>query len=105
MYAVIVSGGAQHRVSEGDVVKLQKLAGAEPGGKWEFQEVLLISDGTSVQVGQPGVENARVVATVLEQGLHPKVRVFKKKRRKQYRRTHGHRQPYTALRIDEIVAG
>jgi large subunit ribosomal protein L21 len=56
-------------------------------------------------VGQPGVENARVVATVLEQGLHPKVRVFKKKRRKQYRRTHGHRQPYTALRIDEIVAG
>ena len=105
MYAVIVSGGAQHRVSEGDVVKLQKIDGAEPGSRMEFGEVLLISDGTSVRVGQPGVENAKVVATVLEQGRHPKIRVFKKKRRKHYRRTHGHRQPFTSLRIDEIVAG
>ena len=105
MYAVIVSGGAQHRVSEGDVLKVQKIDGVEPGNQMEFGEVLLLSTDSGVQVGQPSLQNAKVVATVLEQGRLPKIRVFKKKRRKQYRRTHGHRQPFTALRIDQIVAG
>ena len=105
MYAVIVSGGTQHRVSEGDVVKVQKIDGVEPGGQMELDQVLLIHDGTNLLVGEPTLAQARVVATVMEQGRGPKIRVFKKKRRKHYRRTIGHRQPFTALRIDRIVAG
>jgi len=105
MYAVIVSGGAQHRVSEGDVVKVQKIDGAEPGKQLEIEEVLLVSDGTDLQIGEPKLDKAKVVVTVLEQGRGEKIRVFKKKRRKHYRRTTGHRQPFTALRIDRIMAG
>ena len=105
MYAVIVSGGAQHRVAEGDVLKVQKIEGAEPGKQIEITSVLLLHDGKELQVGRPAVEEAKVLATVLEQGRGPKVRVFKYKKRKHYRRTRGHRQPFTALRIDSIVTG
>lgn len=105
MYAVIESGGAQHRVSEGDVVKVQRIAGAEPGSKLELTPVLMVRDASDIQVGEPHLANAKVVATVVENDRDPKVRVFKKKKRKGYRRTHGHRQPYTALRIEQIVAG
>ena len=105
MYVVIVSGGTQHRVSEGDVVKVQKIEGAEPGNKMQIDQVLLLHDGKDLHVGEPTLPKARVEATVLEQGRDEKIRVFKKKRRKHYRRTIGHRQPFTALRIDRIVAG
>ena len=105
MYAVFASGGAQHRVSEGDVIKVEKIDGAEPGSQMELDQILLVSDGATVQVGQPRLEGAKLVATVVDNGRHPKIRVFKKKRRKQYRRTIGHRQAYTALRIDRIVVG
>ena len=106
MYAVIRSGGAQHRVSEGEVLKLQKIEGAEPGAQMEFDQILVVQqDDKTMLVGEPTVANAKVVATVLEQGRHKKIRVFKKKRRKHYRRTRGHRQPFTAIRIDRIVAG
>ena len=63
MYAVIVSGGAQHRVSEGDVVKVQKIDGAEPGSQLEIEEVLLVSDGKDLQIGEPKLDKAKVVAT------------------------------------------
>jgi large subunit ribosomal protein L21 len=105
MYAVIVSGGTQHRVSEGDVLTVEKIAGAEPGNQMELDRVLMIQDGSEVQVGRPEVPEAKVVATVLENGRGRKILVFKKKRRKQYRRTQGHRQAFTKLRIDKIVAG
>jgi large subunit ribosomal protein L21 len=105
MYAVIVTGGAQHRVSEGEVLKVEKIDGAEPGSRVEFAEVLMVRDATDLRIGEPHVANARVIATVLRNGRGEKVRVFKKKKRKHYRRTRGHRQAYTALRIDQIVAG
>lgn len=105
MYAVFVSGGAQHRVSEGDVLTVEKIDGAEPGNQMELDRVLLVGEGADIQVGQPGLAGAKVMATVMENGRHKKILVFKKKRRKQYRRTQGHRQAFTRLRIDQIVAG
>jgi len=103
MYAVIVSGGAQHRVSEGEVVRVQKINGAATGSTIEVGPVLLVHDGKDLQVGTPALGGAKVLATVVEEGLGEKIRVFKSKKRKQYRRTRGHRQAYTALRIDRIV--
>jgi large subunit ribosomal protein L21 len=103
MYAVIVSGGTQHRVSEGDVLKVEKIEGAEPGTQMELDRVLVAGAGTDLQVGTPEIAGAKVVATVLDNGRAKKILVFKKKRRKQYRRTQGHRQAYTELRIDRIV--
>ena len=105
MYAVIISGGTQHRVSEGDVLTVEKIVGAEPGNQMDLDRVLMVQDGSEVQVGQPEISEAKVVATVLENGRGKKILVFKKKRRKQYRRTQGHRQSFTKLRIDKIVAG
>ena len=103
MYAVIISGGTQHRVTEGDVLKVEKIEGAEPGTQMELDRVLAAGEGADLQVGTPQLAGAKVVATVLDNGRHKKILVFKKKRRKQYRRTQGHRQAYTELRIDRIV--
>jgi large subunit ribosomal protein L21 len=105
MYAVIVSGGTQHRVSEGDVLRVEKIEGAEPGTQMELDRVLAAGEGTDLQVGTPEIAGAKVLATVVENGRGKKIVVFKKKRRKQYRRTQGHRQAYTELRIDRIVTG
>jgi len=105
MYAVIISGGTQHRVSEGDVLKVEKIEGAEPGTQMELDRVLVAGEGADLQVGTPELAGAKVVATVLDNGRRKKILVFKKKRRKQYRRTQGHRQSYTELRIDRIVTG
>lgn len=103
MYAIIRSGGKQHRVSKGDVFKVEKL-GKKAGEKVEFDEVLLVGgDKAGVKVGQPTLPDARVIGTVVEEDKAPKVLVFKKKRRKQYRRTRGHRQPYTAVKVEEII--
>jgi large subunit ribosomal protein L21 len=100
MYAVIESGGKQYRVAPGDVVEVE-LTGAE-GDTLELDRVLMISGDDGVQVGQPTVVGAKVRASLLGQIRGPKIRVFKSKRRKGYRRTNGHRQNLLRIRIDGI---
>jgi large subunit ribosomal protein L21 len=99
MYAVIKSGGKQYRVAPGQTIRLEKVAG-ELGAKIELGEVLLVENDGNVQIGSPLVANAKIQATVVENDRAKKILVFKKKRKKQYRRTQGHRQDYTAIRID-----
>ncbi len=101
MYAVIKTGGKQYRVKEGDLLEIEKL-GAEKGQKINFDQVFLIEDEGRVLVGTPVVENAVVRAEVVENYKGDKVLIFKKKRRKQYRRTKGHRQELTKVRIEKI---
>jgi large subunit ribosomal protein L21 len=100
MYAVIRSGGKQYRVAPGQTIRLEKVAG-DVGSRVQLGDVLE-NDG-KVQVGNPIVANAKIEATVLEHDRAKKIIVFKKKRKKQYRRTHGHRQDYTAVRIESIT--
>ena len=102
MYAVIKTGGKQYRVSEGDRLRVEKLAG-EVGGTVELDEVLMLG-GESPKVGTPTVDGAKVVAEIVAQDRAKKVIVFKIKRRKNYRRKKGHRQPYTELRIKALQA-
>ncbi len=102
MYAVIETGGKQYRVSEGDVVRVESLPSVV-GDEVSISEVHLVADGENVQVGTPTVQGASVTGTVIEEGRGRKVIAFKKKRRKGYKRKIGHRQNYTALRIDKIV--
>jgi large subunit ribosomal protein L21 len=104
MYAVIKTGGKQYKVAKDDVILVEKLPG-EAGAAVELDEVLLVGDGKSQTVGAPLVAGAHVAATVLEQTRGDKIIVFKKKRRKDYRRKAGHRQDLTALRITGIVTG
>ena len=101
MYAIIKTGGKQYQVATGDRLLVEKLDG-NVGDSIELNEVLLVADGDAITVGQPVVEGAKVVATITDQGKHKKIRVFKKKRRKGYRLTQGHRQSYTSLTIAEI---
>ena len=103
MYAVVQTGGKQYRVEEGQILGVEKLAG-EPGAEVELERVLMIGDGTSVHVGAPVVEGARVVGEIVRQQRGPKIRVYKYKRRKGYSRTKGHRQSETLLRIRSISA-
>ena len=106
-YAVIEIGGAQQRVSPGDMIRVNRLAAGQTklGESLAFDRVLMVRTEGAVKVGSPLVAGAAVKATVLGDVKGKKVLVFKKKRRKQYRRTRGHRQQYTTLRIDEIQAG
>lgn len=101
MYAVIRTGGKQYRVTEGDVLRIEKLD-AEPGSTYEFTDVLLVGDGENVTVGRPLVEGGRVTATVEEQGKLDKVDIVKFRRRKGYLRMKGHRQPYTQVKVTGI---
>ena len=101
MYAVIRSGGKQHRVEPGSKLRVEKLDG-EVGSKIELKEVLMVAAEGTVTVGDPLIPKATIKATVLDQDRAKKIIVFKKKVKKQYRRTRGHRQPFTELRIDEI---
>ena len=102
MYAIIRAGGKQYRVKAGDTIHLESLP-AKAGEKVVLGEVLLVGgDEGEARLGSPLVPKAQVVGTVLEQGRGPKIRVFKYKKRKHYRRTRGHRQSFTALRIDAI---
>lgn len=103
MYAIIESGGKQYRVTEGQVVRLEKLPG-QPGEEVVLDRVLLVADGRTV-VGTPFVEGARVVGRIVAQGRGRKILVFKFKPKVRYRRRQGHRQPYTALRIERIEFG
>ena len=103
MYAVIQTGGKQYRVAPGDELRVEKLAG-EKGDMISFDRVILTSDGENVQVGRPYLENIKVMGRVLHQGKDRKVIVFKFKRRKGYRRTKGHRQPFSLVRIERVEA-
>lgn len=104
MYAVIKTGGKQYKVAKNDVILVEKLPG-EAGAAVDLDEVLLVGDDKGQTVGSPLVDGAHVAATVLEQTRGEKIIVFKKKRRKNYRRKAGHRQDLTALRITDIVTG
>ena len=103
MYAIIRAGGKQYRVEKGDVVRVERLEGAV-GSKVTLDEVLLVGGGDDVRVGSPKVAGASVEGTVVEQDRGAKIRVFKYKKRKHYRRTRGHRQHVTAVRIDAVRA-
>jgi large subunit ribosomal protein L21 len=105
VYAVIQSGGKQYRVTEGEVVRLEKLE-AEAGAQVEFKDILLVKADDKTHIGRPLVEGAIVKGVVDSIGKSDKVLVFKYKKKKQYRRTRGHRQQYTDVRIEKIqVAG
>jgi large subunit ribosomal protein L21 len=101
VYAVIRSGGKQYRVAEGDVIRMEKLS-IDAGSEVEFNDVLLVKTDEQTYLGQPVVEGAAVKGVVEEVGLGDKVIVYKFKRRKQYRRTRGHRQQYSDVRIGKI---
>ena len=103
MYAVLTTGGKQYRVSEGDVLFVEKL-NAEVDSTVELTEVLAVSKDGELKVGAPVVEGAKVVAKVLAQGKAKKITVFKYKPKKDYRKKTGHRQPYTKLVIEKIEA-
>ena len=98
MFAVIETGGKQYRVEEGTQVSIEKLD-VEVGAEVEFDRVLMVANGESVEIGTPLVEGARVTAKVVEQGRRNKIRVIKFKRRKHYLRRLGHRQKFTAVQI------
>ncbi|NKN34423.1 50S ribosomal protein L21 [Marichromatium bheemlicum] len=103
MYAVIQTGGKQYRVSEGDTLKVEKLA-AEEGSNVDF-EVLMIADGDTVKVGKPFVEGGKVSAVVESHGRGDKVSIIKFRRRKHHLKRQGHRQWFTSLKITGINAG
>jgi large subunit ribosomal protein L21 len=101
MYAVVSSGGKQYRVQPGDILKVEKIPG-DVGSVVSFDRVLMVADGDDVKIGQPVLEDAMVTGRIVEQGKAAKIIVFKYKRRKRYRRKHGHRQQFTAVKIDKI---
>ena len=101
MYAVIVTGGKQYKVSEGDTLFIEKLT-AEEGEAVTFDQVLMVGDGDKITVGAPAVEGATVEAKVLKNGKAKKIYVFKMKRKKNYRRKKGHRQSFTKVEITKI---
>ena len=103
MFAVIRTGGKQYRVVPGDVIKVERLAG-EAGSTIAFDQVLMVGEGAEATVGKPLVSGASVAAEVVAQDRGPKIIVFKKKRRQNYRRKRGHRQDLTVLRITGITA-
>ncbi len=104
MFAVIKTGGKQYKVAKNDVIQVEKLA-AEVGASVDFDQVLMLGDGGATTVGTPLVAGATVRAEVLDQTRGKKIIVFKKKRRKNYRRTQGHRQDITVLRVTDIAGG
>jgi large subunit ribosomal protein L21 len=104
MYAIIQTGGKQYRVAPGDVIEIEKLP-LEAGNEVSFAEVLMVAGDKEIEVGQPTIENAKVTGEVVEQFRGPKVLTFKHKKRKNYRKTIGHRQDLTRVKIKDIVAG
>jgi large subunit ribosomal protein L21 len=102
MYAVIKTGGKQYKVAAGGKLKVESLP-VEVGGEVELKDVLMVADGDSIKVGTPLLAGASVKATVLAHGRGDKVMIFKFRRRKHYRKTQGHRQNYTEIRIDGIA--
>ena len=102
MFAVLNTGGKQYKVSQGDLIKVEKLE-SDVGDKVTLSQVLMVGQGEDVEVGSPYVSNCEVTGEVVEQGKGAKMIVFKKKRRKGYRRKNGHRQRFTQLKITEII--
>jgi large subunit ribosomal protein L21 len=103
MYAIFKSGGKQHRVVEGATIKLEKLE-AEIGSSVEFKDVLMLSNGDKATIGSPLISGASVKATVVAQARHAKIRIIKFRRRKHHEKQMGHRQYYTAVKIEKISA-
>jgi len=103
MYAVIKTGGKQYKVAPGDMVKVEKLD-AKKGDMIEIKDVFMVADGDKVTVGKPMVANAMVTAEVLGDGRGEKLLIFKHRRRKGFRKTIGHRQDFTTLKVKEIKA-
>ncbi len=103
-YAIIATGGKQHKVTVGDRLRVELLE-AVVGDTVTFADVLAIKDGDTLKIGTPKIAGAKVTAKVVEQDKAAKVLIFKKKKRKQYRRTRGHRQPYMAVVVESIHAG
>jgi len=101
MYAVIKSGGKQHRVEEGETLKLEKIEAAT-GESIDFDDVLLVGEGESVKIGEPTVKGAKVTAEIVAQGRHKKVKIVKFRRRKHSMKQAGHRQWYTEVKITKI---
>ena len=103
MYAVIKTGGKQYRVSAGETLKIETVAG-DVGSAVVLDKVLMVADGDKLNVGKPLVEGASVQATIVSHGRGDKVKIFKMRRRKHYQKHQGHRQNYTEIRIDGISA-
>jgi large subunit ribosomal protein L21 len=103
IYAIVRSGGKQYRVEVGSKIEVERLSAAE-GDKVELADVLLLSDGKKVTSGNPTVAGAKVMTQVIEQGRSPKAVIFKYKAKVRYRRRTGHRQPFTRLAVEDIVA-
>src|SRR4051812_28916526 len=103
-YAVIRTGGKQYRVAPGEIIRVEKVIG-DAGAEVEFAEVLMTSTDAGIRIGQPVVPGARVTAQVVQQGKGKKILIFKKKRRKNYRRRQGHRQMFTDVRVIGIETG
>jgi len=101
MYAIVDSGGKQYKVQEGEVLRVEKLAG-KVGDSVSFDRILMFSDGDDVNIGTPLLEDVAVSGHIVEQGKAKKIIVFKYKRRKRYRRKRGHRQQFTAVKVDSI---
>jgi large subunit ribosomal protein L21 len=103
MYAVIKTGGKQYRVEAGEKIRIEQIL-AEIGSELVIDQVLMVADGDNISMGKPLVDGATVKATVLEQGRHDKVHIFKMRRRKHYQKHQGHRQNYTEIQITGISA-
>jgi large subunit ribosomal protein L21 len=103
MYAVIKTGGKQYKVAAGEKIKVEQIA-ADVGQEVVIDQVLAVGNGAELQVGTPLVTGASVKATVVAQGKHDKVRIFKMRRRKHYKKSQGHRQTFTELQIDSVSA-
>jgi len=103
MYAVVKTGGKQYRVSAGQKIKVEQIP-ADVGAEITLDQILMVGEGESVKIGTPVVAGATVKATVLSQGRHDKIQIFKMRRRKHYQKHQGHRQNYTELRIEAISA-
>ncbi len=101
MYAVIKTGGKQYRVSSGEKIKVEQLA-ADVGSQITIDKVLMVADGDKVSIGKPLVKGATVQATVVNHGRGDKVRIFKMRRRKHFKKQQGHRQNFTEIQVDQI---
>lgn len=102
MYAIISSGGKQYKVEQGDILRVEKLEG-EVGSEIVLDRVLMVADGDDIKIGQPVLAGAAVNGTVVEQGKARKILVFKFKRRKRFQKKQGHRQQFTAIKINSIT--
>jgi large subunit ribosomal protein L21 len=101
MYAIVNTGGKQYKIRQGDVLRVEKIPG-KVGNPVSFDRILMFSDGENVEIGRPALDNVVVKGHIVEQGKAKKILVFKYKKRKRYRRKLGHRQKYTAIKIDSI---